>query len=316
MKLLYRSIYFGFGNLNLLITKKKKTPKIDDQHLISSKNSYGQRTPLFCIPIPAQNSWSKEVYPSNSQLQKEKQPKTVSSIRKRQQPEDHSDVSSIRKRQQPEDHSDNMAVEQEDNAEPIKENLKNTKFQNNTEKATDKTLFTTKKAQISEKFFPTKIHQGSPSIILVCFRILKKSILIFFRFQTQIYEEDTENFKVNQLYEFVGIFGDPFGCPSSDEEAELKSFPTSLVPRIHALFYRNLTSLDLVVPLPFLQETREGFLKPENRPELLELRKQLLMEMTETLNGDALLAEYLLASLVSTMYTLLFPQILSYHHSL
>eukprot|EP01126_Amoeba_proteus_P041637 TRINITY_DN4486_c0_g1_i14.p1 TRINITY_DN4486_c0_g1~~TRINITY_DN4486_c0_g1_i14.p1 ORF type:complete len:402 (+),score=70.58 TRINITY_DN4486_c0_g1_i14:517-1722(+) len=125
----------------------------------------------------------------------------------------------------------------------------------------------------------------------------------------KVYDEDT--IKLNTLIEVVGILSpmDPDAVSNSERDAVHEMFgttreeifahspPSSLVPRLHAVF---ITKLGEANPLVQCQLTHEESI--EQLSLLQHVRELLLDHMAKSLGGDRLAAEYLFLQLTSRVY--------------
>ena len=124
-------------------------------------------------------------------------------------------------------------------------------------------------------------------------------------------EEDNKTFKVNDVYEFVGIVSlDPTmaAFPSNDTQQEdpfadfnqqeklAKSPPPSLVPRLHVLSGHRLKHCNPLLPsnLPKHSELL--------KEEASKCRTELHAILTKALFGDELAADYMICHLISRIY--------------
>uniref|UniRef100_A0A8C9T3N9 Mini-chromosome maintenance complex-binding protein n=1 Tax=Scleropages formosus TaxID=113540 RepID=A0A8C9T3N9_SCLFO len=130
----------------------------------------------------------------------------------------------------------------------------------------------------------------------------------------KVYEE-WELFKVNDILEVYGILSvdpvlsvisedkdsslvDPMDCTESVEEQRVHCPPASLVPRLHMLYAHRLQHNNpLLPPAASEGQSSSGFLN-----DVVSVRGELLGYLTHVLLGDALAAEYLILHLISTVY--------------
>ncbi|XP_041991508.1 mini-chromosome maintenance complex-binding protein-like isoform X1 [Salvia splendens] len=117
----------------------------------------------------------------------------------------------------------------------------------------------------------------------------------------KIYDSPESDLKLNEVFEFVGIFTfDPdLTVPIDDKEVmddfcedELLCLPPSKVPRLHCVVHRKLGPSDLVSS-PHLELTT---------PVIKEIREALIGHLTAVLGGDRLPAEYILLHLLSRVH--------------
>jgi hypothetical protein len=127
-----------------------------------------------------------------------------------------------------------------------------------------------------------------------------------------------EDIKLNDIIEFVGIVSVQPSFASfpedksedsnhmalapdsfmSEEEQASHYPPTSLVPRLHCVFYQHLKHSNPSIPLDINENISETLL-----PQVVKVRDDLLAILKNLLHGDSLAAEYLLLHLVSSVYT-------------
>lgn len=134
--------------------------------------------------------------------------------------------------------------------------------------------------------------------------------------------EDWDSFKVNDMLEVYGVLSvdpalgvmneesskgglsilDPTECMDTMEEQRVHSPPPSLVPRLHAIVTRKLQHVNPLLPLT-LNDKENQDLITNILPELSTVRAELLGFLTHVLLGDSLAAEYLLLHFISTVYS-------------
>uniref|UniRef100_A0A663EEU8 Mini-chromosome maintenance complex-binding protein n=1 Tax=Aquila chrysaetos chrysaetos TaxID=223781 RepID=A0A663EEU8_AQUCH len=136
----------------------------------------------------------------------------------------------------------------------------------------------------------------------------------------QVYES-WDSFKVNDVLEVYGILSvdpvlsivnneerdssalDPMECMDTAEEQRVHSPPASLVPRIHVILAQKLHNTLTHYCLPALMKRRVKPVIVSNfMSELSPVRAELLGFLTHALLGDSLAAEYLILHLISTVY--------------
>ncbi|XP_062927995.1 mini-chromosome maintenance complex-binding protein [Mobula hypostoma] len=134
--------------------------------------------------------------------------------------------------------------------------------------------------------------------------------------------EDWDSFKVNDMLEVYGVLSvdpalgvineesvkdglsllDPAECMDTMEEQRVHSPPPSLVPRLHAIVTRKLQHVNPFLPVTLHDKENEHFIS-NIIPELSTVRAELLGFLTHALLGDGLAAEYLLLHFISTVYS-------------
>lgn len=127
-----------------------------------------------------------------------------------------------------------------------------------------------------------------------------------------------EDIKLNDMIEFVGVVSiQPRFATFAEEKPEESSPmvltpdsfmseeehaahypPTSLVPRLHCVFYQHLKHSNPSIPLDNDEKTSDSLL-----PQVVKAHDNLLSMLKNLLLGDELAAEYLLLHLVSSVYT-------------
>ncbi|XP_075071637.1 mini-chromosome maintenance complex-binding protein isoform X2 [Mixophyes fleayi] len=133
--------------------------------------------------------------------------------------------------------------------------------------------------------------------------------------------ENWDTYKVNDVLEVYGVLSmdsvpsavtegmdsvssllDPVDSMYTLEEQRVHSPPTSLVPRIHAIFTHKLQHINPLVPGYFCQTEDSKRSIASFMSGLSSVRAELLGFLTHTLLGDELAAEYLILHLISTVY--------------
>ncbi|NXK39583.1 MCMBP protein, partial [Piprites chloris] len=131
--------------------------------------------------------------------------------------------------------------------------------------------------------------------------------------------ESWESFKVNDVLEVYGVLSvdpvlslvnneerdssalDPMECMDTAEEQRVHSPPASLVPRIHVILAQKLQHINPLLPACLKEEESKTFVS-NFMSELSPVRAELLGFLTHALLGDSLAAEYLILHLISTVY--------------
>ncbi|NWH65009.1 MCMBP protein, partial [Geococcyx californianus] len=131
--------------------------------------------------------------------------------------------------------------------------------------------------------------------------------------------ESWDSFKVNDVLEVYGILSvdpvlsivnneessalDPMECTDAAEEQRVHSPPASLVPRIHVILAQKLQHINPLLPACLNEEESKTCEFVSNfMSELSPVRAELLGFLTHALLGDSLAAEYLILHLISTVY--------------
>ncbi|NXX69705.1 MCMBP protein, partial [Spizella passerina] len=132
--------------------------------------------------------------------------------------------------------------------------------------------------------------------------------------------ESWESFKVNDVLEVFGVLSvdpvlsivnseerdssslDPMECMDTMEEQRVHSPPASLVPRIHVILAQKLQHINPLLPACLNEEESKTCEFVSNfMSELSPVRAELLGFLTHALLGDSLAAEYLILHLISTV---------------
>ncbi|NXE84781.1 MCMBP protein, partial [Cochlearius cochlearius] len=140
--------------------------------------------------------------------------------------------------------------------------------------------------------------------------------------------ESWDSFKVNDVLEVYGILSvdpvlsivnneerdssalDPMECMDTAEEQRVHSPPASLVPRIHVILAQKLQHINPLLPACLNEEESKtceylhltSLFVSNFMSELSPVRAELLGFLTHALLGDSLAAEYLILHLISTVY--------------
>lgn len=112
--------------------------------------------------------------------------------------------------------------------------------------------------------------------------------------QVKVYENDS-NIKLNEVYDFVGYLSTDVIALQDNEndfgmEMEIQTHnpPTSLIPRLHCVFWKKIEYQNPLVENISLNTEKIQF-----------LRQELHLILTEVMMGDELAANYLLYHLLS-----------------
>ncbi|CAL8358002.1 unnamed protein product [Boreogadus saida] len=131
---------------------------------------------------------------------------------------------------------------------------------------------------------------------------------------------DWDSFKLNDTLEVYGILSvspalsalsdqndtssslilDPAECMETAEELRVHSPPASLVPRLHLIHTQRLTHNNPLLPPAALEDSAASL--ASTLGEMASVRAELLAYFTQLLLGDVLAAEYLLLHLISNVY--------------
>ncbi|XP_037540718.1 mini-chromosome maintenance complex-binding protein isoform X2 [Nematolebias whitei] len=239
-----------------------------------------ERQTFYCVPIPGENSWVKEMYAGGSQARVVPSTSYVPSRQKRSFEEDEDmDV-----QPQKEGHAGSQSpVEQHGNGDCKRQE---------TEAPSGRET----SASHLDLNFPLPGEKGPSCLVKVY--------------------EDWDIFKLNDALEVYGILSvspalsaladekdallDPSECMETAEEQRVHSPPASLVPRLHMVYAKPLLHNNPLLPCTPPQDTSTFFSSTPS--EAAAVREELLSYFTRVLLGDALAAEFLLLQLISTVY--------------
>uniref|UniRef100_H3D6C9 Mini-chromosome maintenance complex-binding protein n=1 Tax=Tetraodon nigroviridis TaxID=99883 RepID=H3D6C9_TETNG len=260
----------------------------------NSKNTLtAERQTFYCVPIPGENAWVKEIYASSSQARVVPSTSYVPTRQKRLASEedddddDMDDMDTQPQKQREPDGAQNP-TEQHSNGECKRQELEAPSNQ-------------TTSASHLDLNFPLPGEKGPSCLVKVY--------------------EDWESFKVNDTLEVYGILSvspalsaladekdassssvlDPTDYMETAEEQRVHSPPASLVPRLHMLYARPLPHNNPLLPLASAEDN-SAFIS-SNLGEMSGVRSELLTYFTHILLGDALAAEYLILHLISDVYS-------------
>eukprot|EP01116_Phalansterium_solitarium_P001207 TRINITY_DN10987_c0_g1_i2.p1 TRINITY_DN10987_c0_g1~~TRINITY_DN10987_c0_g1_i2.p1 ORF type:complete len:549 (+),score=182.61 TRINITY_DN10987_c0_g1_i2:88-1734(+) len=132
----------------------------------------------------------------------------------------------------------------------------------------------------------------------------------------KVYDDKQEgHFKLNDVVEFVGVLSvtpqltsfapdsmDTDQFPHNDFGRDGQSPPASVVPRLHCIAHRKLSSLDLVVPPHHKPGHTAAASSAVSAAEAASMRERLLVQLRRVLGGDALAAEYLMLGTLARVY--------------
>ncbi|KAL3690422.1 hypothetical protein R1sor_016731 [Riccia sorocarpa] len=239
-----------------------------------------ERRILYCVPVPGENQWVKEVLASSAETGE-------CSVSRRSS----SPGSQAEKRQRDEGGSNiDMDVDINNGSTDESSEAKRRREEASTSWREEKTGW--------DLNFPL----GETS-----FRAMPLRPCIL-----KVYDSAESQIMLNDVIEFIGILTfDPELSASSfvKSEAELDSFmesnvcsrlPQSQVPRIHCVTLRKLTPNNMVSVLPELQKKQAEILATPGS--VKHLRDTVLKGLAGVLKGDLLAAEYLLLHLLSQIH--------------
>ncbi|KAM3863162.1 mini-chromosome maintenance complex-binding protein [Diretmus argenteus] len=245
-----------------------------------------QRQIFYCVPIPGESPWVKEIYASSSQARVAPSTSYVPSRQKRSYEEDDDDMDTQPQKQRELQTGLQSPAEMHGNGD-----CKRQETQAPSSHATS--------ASHLDLNFPLPGEQGLSCLVKVY--------------------EDWDSFKLNNMLEVYGIlsvspalsaladekdasssFLDAADCMETAEEQRVRSPPASLVPRLHMLYATLLPHNNPLLPSAALEDT-SAFLS-STLSEMASVRTELLTYLTHVLLGDALAAEYLVLHLISSVY--------------
>ncbi|XP_069755970.1 mini-chromosome maintenance complex-binding protein isoform X2 [Narcine bancroftii] len=246
-----------------------------------------ERQTFYCIPVPGESEWVKEVYASTSQARGNPSTSYTPSRHKRSYEEDED--MEMHPPKLKEQHAAGCSGSQgcgdakrlEKEAPPGHQSLSN--------------------CTSIDLNFPLPEEKGPACLVKVY--------------------EDWDSFKVNDMLEVYGVLSvdpalgvmnedstkdglsisDPAEYMDTMEEQRVHSPPPSLVPRLHAIVTRKLQHVNPFLPVT-LNDKEKDYIT-NLMPELSTVRAELLGFLTHALLGDSLAAEYLLLHFISTVYT-------------
>lgn len=249
----------------------------------------GDRLTYYCIPIPGENQWVKEVYAEQNPCMSEASTSISGSRLKRSAGDEDIDTEDSNANTQNNPQVDSMETESsQESAESKRIRTETTSSNAGTSSSSAAGSRTT-----PDLNFPIPGMKGTPCLV-------------------KIYDE--QNLSLNDMIEVVGVLSmDPslasggssgqdavpeFGVMDVEEE-NAHSPPPSLVPRLHVLSIRQLKHINPLVPNDLdggIEEIRSLV------GDFRETRELLRSVLQEALMGDALAAEMLICHLVSSVY--------------
>ncbi|KAG9455206.1 hypothetical protein H6P81_008110 [Aristolochia fimbriata] len=227
-----------------------------------------ERSLFYCVPVPGQNSWSVQSYPSSSLIHRYHAMSSSQHGEKRSRGSIVDDV--------------------ESNG-------------SNSELGGTSSCFKKQREEDlpSQALQASHCSQGHDADISMVSNFNKKSLSCL----VKIYDSMESELKLNDVVEFIGVFTfDPelvVHKTNSDTlmddlcEDPLAHLPPSKVPRLHCLIHRKLDIQDFLVGLHI----------PEPKPSLIRgIRETLLRHLTSVLGNDGVAAQCILLHLLSTVH--------------
>uniref|UniRef100_A0A3Q1AUK7 Mini-chromosome maintenance complex-binding protein n=1 Tax=Amphiprion ocellaris TaxID=80972 RepID=A0A3Q1AUK7_AMPOC len=254
----------------------------------NSRNTVtAERQTFYCVPIPGENPWVKEI--SSSCLTEARVVPSTSYAPSRQkrsyEEDDDMDTQPQKQREPhagmkiPSEHHGNGDCKRQETEAPSSQ---------------------TASASHLDLNFPLPGEKGPSCLVKVY--------------------EDWDRFKLNDTLEVYGILSvspalsaladekdasssllDPAESMETAEEQRVHSPPASLVPRLHMLHAKPLPHNNPLLPSAALEDN-SAFLS-STLSEMASVREEILSYFTHVLLGDALAAEYLILHLISNVYS-------------
>ncbi|NWV89889.1 MCMBP protein, partial [Machaerirhynchus nigripectus] len=266
--------------------------------LNSSQTVTSERQTFYCVPVPGESAWVKEIlqfhaYISASQARVSPSTSYTPSRHKRSYEEDED--MDLHPSKQKEQHMGNSCCSGGD----IHGCVEPKRLE--TEASAGHHVISPNCSPPLDLNFPLPGEKGPACLVKVY--------------------ESWESFKVNDVLEVFGVLSvdpvlsivnseerdsstlDPMECMDTAEEQRVHSPPASLVPRIHVILAQKLQHINPLLPACLNEEESKTCEFVSNfMSELSPVRAELLGFLTHALLGDSLAAEYLILHLISTVY--------------
>uniref|UniRef100_A0A8P4GDF7 Mini-chromosome maintenance complex-binding protein n=1 Tax=Dicentrarchus labrax TaxID=13489 RepID=A0A8P4GDF7_DICLA len=247
----------------------------------NSRNTVtAERQTFYCVPIPGENPWVKEI----SSLSRVVPSTSYAPTRQKRSYEE-------------DDEMDDMDTQPQKQREPHPEQHGNGDCKRQETEAPSSQTASTSHLDLN---FPLPGEKGPSCLVKVY--------------------ENWDNFKLNDTLEVYGILSvspalsaladekdasssimDPTESMETAEEQRVHCPPASLVPRLHMLHARPVSHNNPLLPSATLEDN-SAFLS-STLSEMASVRAELLTYFTHILLGDALAAEYLILHLISNVYS-------------
>ncbi|NXG13644.1 MCMBP protein, partial [Grallaria varia] len=259
--------------------------------LNSSQTVTLERQTFYCVPVPGESAWVKEISFFASQARVSPSTSYTPSRHKRSYEEDE-DMDQHPSKQKEQHMGNNSGSDIHGCVEPKRLE---------TEAPAGHNLISPNCSPPLDLNFPLPGEKGPACLVKVY--------------------ESWESFKVNDVLEVYGILSvdpvlsivnneerdsstlDPMECMDTAEEQRVHSPPASLVPRIHVILAQKLQHINPLLPACLKEEESKTCEFVSNfMSELSPVRAELLGFLTHALLGDSLAAEYLILHLISTVY--------------
>ncbi|KAK7110193.1 mini-chromosome maintenance complex-binding protein-like [Littorina saxatilis] len=254
----------------------------EEIHMDDPGNVTCERQTLYCVPVPGEATWVKDLYTKQSRIPSTPSTSSSPACRKRARDDETGDGDVHRGSNGSECAASNGHAGPRGGAAGTGGNPAPSGIAGGGGGA----------SQLPDLNFPLPGEQGTACLV-------------------KVYEEDN-GLKVNDVIEVVGILSvDPSMADFTNDQNEqdvtmtaaeraAHTPPPSLVPRLHAVLIRKLAHNNPLLPhnLSAKHQAIETI-----RSEAATLRTQLLSVLEHALCGDGLAAEFLLCHLVSNVYS-------------
>ncbi|XP_069608764.1 mini-chromosome maintenance complex-binding protein isoform X1 [Ranitomeya imitator] len=250
-----------------------------DVDLHSSRMVTQERQTFYCVPVPGESLWVKEMYSSSIQPRGGPSTSYTTNRRKRSLEEEDDGLTRHGCRQQAGDAQDTCKrLETERRVEPGAPSS----------------------SQSLDLYFPLAGEKGPACLVKVYENWENYKVNDVLDVYGILSVEPVLSI-LNEDSDLVSSLLNPAVCMDTQEEQRSHSPPTSLVPRIHAILIRKLPHTNPLI-LSSMCETEESKCVSSFMSELPSVRCELLGFLTHALMGDSLAAQYLVLHLISTVY--------------
>ncbi|XP_071985601.1 mini-chromosome maintenance complex-binding protein [Engystomops pustulosus] len=281
----YETVELSTGTRALHLGKYRDVADCTPQQevdLHSSQTVTLERQTFYCVPVPGESLWVKEMYSNSRHTRTSASTSYTPNRQKRSLEEEEDDVT----RQDTQQAGDG------------REKCKRLETE---QQWRCQTAETPSGSQSLDRYFPLPGEKGPACLVKVY--------------------ENWDGFKVNDVLEVYGVLCvepalstlnedrdpmssllDPADMAETLEEQRAHSPPTSLVPRIHAIVIQKLPHTNPLIPSSVCESEASKQSVSSFMSELSSVRSDLLGFLTHALLGDGLAAEYLILHLISTVY--------------
>ncbi|KAI5625070.1 mini-chromosome maintenance complex-binding protein, partial [Silurus asotus] len=251
----------------------------------SRKTVTSERQTFYCVPIPGESQWVKEIFAASSQARVVPSTSYTPNRHKRSYEEDE------------EMDTQNQQSKEISGLQNVSNSHRNVDSKRLETEAPSQNTSPSHCSSTLDLNFPLPGEKGPACMV-------------------KVYNE-WDNFKLNDMLEIFGIlsvdpalslvaedkeassFLDPTESMETVEEQRAHSPPTSLVPRLHMLYAEPLQHNNPL--LPSVSEDKGAF-SNSVKSEMSSVRAELLAYLTHVFLGDSLAAEYLILHLISSVY--------------